>query len=125
MWFRRSSESQRQDDALAYQPSQPGAGLADVAHQPFRKRRPIMFKLFAVTLLAATIFSGPVLAQAPAPSSAPAAADKSAKPAHHEAHKAHHEPAKAKPAAASTTGAATSNKKPKKGHADTVHENPR
>ena len=91
-----------------------------------------MFKLFAVTLLAATIFSGPVLAQAPAPSSAPAAADKSAKPAHHEAHKAHHEankahhePAKAKPAAASTTGAATSNKKPKKGHADTVHENPR
>ena len=91
-----------------------------------------MFKRFTVALLAATIFSGPVLAQAPAPSSAPAAADTSAKPAHHEAHKAHHEankahhePAKAKSAAGDDWRRDCQIRSHKKGFADTVHENPR
>jgi hypothetical protein len=64
----------------------PAAGLAD-ARQPFRNKETIMFNRLALALLAATLISAPVMAQAPAaPSSAPAAAD-TAKPAKH-VHKA-------------------------------------
>jgi hypothetical protein len=53
----------------------PAAGLAD-ARQPFRNKETIMFNRLALALLAATLISAPVMAQAPAaPSSAPAAAD--------------------------------------------------
>ena len=74
-----------------------------------------MFNRFAVALLAATLISGPVLAQQPAPgapATAPAATDKTkpaaaAKPGskHAKANKGQKKSAKAK-AGTSTTGAA-------------------
>ena len=91
------------------------AGLAKVARRPFRNKEIVMFNRFAVALLAATLISGPVLAQQPAPgapATAPAATDKTkpaaaAKPGskHAKANKGHEKSAKAK-AGASTTGAA-------------------